>query len=38
MIFVGNWGDINPQRLATIYRQGTAELANNVIADTGVTS
>lgn len=30
-------GDIHPQRLATVYRQGSTELANNIIADTDVS-
>lgn len=32
MTFVGNWGETyTPQRLAAVYRQGSAELADNMI-------
>lgn len=39
MTFVGNWGETyTPQRLAAVYRQGSAELADNIIiANTGVS-
>lgn len=38
MKFVGNWGETYiPQREDAVYRQDSAELANNIIANTDVS-